>query len=134
MRDLKIYLKKIKIMSKVVLVVDDLESIREMIAHFLIINGYEVIKADDGTDALKYTDGREIDLILTDLHMPKMNGIEFIKRVRQIDKYKYIPIMFLTTETQMSIKMEAKNAGATGWLVKPFKEDKLINVIKKVLR
>lgn len=121
-------------MSKVVLVVDDLESIREMIAHFLIINGYKVIKADDGMDALKYTDGREIDLILTDLHMPKMNGIEFIKRVRQIDKYKYIPIMFLTTETQMSIKMEAKNAGATGWLVKPFKEDKLINVIKKVLR
>ena len=121
-------------MSKVVLVVDDLESIREMISHFLSNNGFEVIKANDGIDALTYTDGREIDLILTDLHMPKMNGIEFIKEVRQIEKYKYIPILFLTTETKMSTKMEAKKAGATGWLVKPFKEDKLIKVIKKVLR
>lgn len=121
-------------MKKTVLVVDDSFSIRESIAFFLSETGFEIIKAQDGQDALNQLDGKTIDLILTDLHMPKMNGIELISNVRKIDQYKRVPILLLTTETLNEKKIAAKKAGATGWLSKPFEKDKLINVINKVLR
>ncbi len=121
-------------MSKTILIVDDSESIREVVSFTLKNEGYDVLVGVDGKDALKFLDGSHIDLIITDLHMPEMNGIEFIKSVRVMDQYKRIPILFLTTESQSSKKMEAKEAGATGWIIKPFVPAKLIAALKKVLR
>ena len=121
-------------MDKTILVVDDSESIREVVKFTLENNGYQVLLGTDGTDALDFFDGRGIDLIITDLHMPKMNGIEFIKEVRKRNEYTGIPILFLTTESQLSKKIEAKEAGATGWIVKPFVPEKLINALGKVMR
>jgi len=85
-------------MSKNILIVDDSESIREVVSFTLENEGYNVLVGDDGTDAMKYLDGRQIDLVITDLHMPQMNGIELIKNIRAMDSYKRIPILFLTTE------------------------------------
>ncbi len=121
-------------MSKNILIVDDSESIREVVSFTLENEGYNVLVGVDGKDALKYLDGSPIDLIITDLHMPEMDGIELIKNVRKMDNYKRIPILFLTTESQASKKMEAKEAGATGWIIKPFVPAKLIAALKKVLR
>lgn len=121
-------------MKKTILIVDDSFSIRESIAFMLMESGFEIIKAKDGKDALSFMDGRKIDLILTDLHMPIMNGIELITNVRKTKLYKRIPILLLTTERLKQKKLEAKKAGATGWLNKPFEKDKLLNVINKVLR
>jgi two-component system chemotaxis response regulator CheY len=121
-------------MSKNILIVDDSESIREVVSFTLENEGYNVLVGDDGTDAMKFLDGRPIDLVITDLHMPEMNGIELIKNIRSMDSYKRIPILFLTTESQAAKKMEAKEAGATGWIVKPFVPAKLIAALKKVLR
>jgi two-component system chemotaxis response regulator CheY len=121
-------------MSKDILIVDDSESIRELISFTLQNEGYSVLVGIDGEDAGKYLDGRNIDLVITDLHMPKKDGIEFIKDVRKNEHYKSIPILFLTTESQTEKKIQAKNAGATGWIVKPFVPEKLIGAIKKVMR
>ncbi|MBN2521224.1 MAG: response regulator [Bacteroidales bacterium] len=121
-------------MDKTILVVDDSESIREVVKFTLENNGYQVLLGTDGADALDFFDGRGIDLIITDLHMPKMNGIEFIKEVRKKNEYTGIPILFLTTESQLSKKIEAKQAGATGWIVKPFVPEKLISALGKVMR
>jgi two-component system chemotaxis response regulator CheY len=121
-------------MKKTILIVDDSESIRKLVQFNLNNAGYYVLVANNGQDALKYFNGETIHLLLTDLHMPIMNGIELIKEVRILDHYKHIPILFLTTETQISIKKEAKEAGATGWIVKPFVFENLIATIRKVLR
>jgi len=121
-------------MSKIILIVDDSESIREVVSFTLENEGYKVLVGEDGKDALKFLDNRPIDLIITDLHMPEMDGIELIKEVRSMDSYKHIPILFLTTESQVSKKMEAKDAGATGWIIKPFVPAKLLAALKKVLR
>lgn len=121
-------------MSKKILIVDDSESIREIVSFSLENAGHNVLKANDGQDALTFLNGDKIDLIITDLHMPIMNGIELIKKVRENETYKYTPILFLTTESQTEKKMEAKNAGATGWIVKPFMPAKLIEAVNKVTR
>lgn len=121
-------------MCKTILIVDDSESIREVVKFTLQNEGYEVLVGVDGKDALKFLNGTHIDLIITDLHMPEIDGIEFIRHVRNMEQYKRIPILFLTTESQASKKMEAKEAGATGWIIKPFVPVKLIAALKKVLR
>jgi len=121
-------------MTKKILIVDDSESIREVVSFTLENEGYDILVGVDGKDALKFLDGSAIDLIITDLHMPIMNGIELIKEIRKMDAYKRIPILFLTTESQAAKKMEAKEAGATGWIIKPFVPAKLIAAINKVIR
>lgn len=121
-------------MGKRILIVDDSESIREVVCFTLENAGHEVVKGVDGLDAMKYLDGSKFDLIITDLHMPNMDGIEFIRRVREMADYQYVPILFLTTESQTSKKMEAKEAGATGWIIKPFVPEKLLMAINKVVR
>ena len=121
-------------MNKTILLVDDSYSIRESVGFLLSEYGFDIIKAIDGQNALSFLDGRSIDLILTDLHMPIMNGIELISNVRKTENYKRIPILLLTTETLKEKKIEAKKAGATGWLNKPFEKQKLFKVINKVLR
>ena len=121
-------------MNKTILIVDDSYSIRESIGFFLSDSGFIIIKANDGQDAIDKLDGTKIDLIISDLHMPIMNCIELIKNVRGTGNYRRIPILLLTTETLKEKKLEAKKAGATGWLNKPFDKQQLLGVIKKVLR
>lgn len=121
-------------MSKQILVVDDSESIREVLAFCIENAGYNVLIACDGLDALKFLDGRAIDLILTDFHMPNLNGLELIEKVRQTEQYKFIPILVLTTENQIEMIREARETGATGWLTKPFKTEKLLQTLRKVIR
>jgi two-component system chemotaxis response regulator CheY len=121
-------------MGKKILFVDDSESIREIVNFTLANEGYEVLLSDNGKNALKCLNGQDINLIITDLHMPEMNGIELIKEIRQMPDYMRTPILFLTTESQTEKKMEAKDAGATGWIVKPFAPAKLIAAISKVIK
>jgi two-component system, chemotaxis family, chemotaxis protein CheY len=121
-------------MAKTILIVDDSESIREVVSFTLENEGYDVLVANDGKHALTFLDGREINLVITDLHMPELDGIGLIKEVRAMSSYARIPILFLTTESQTAKKMEAKEAGATGWIIKPFVPAKLIAALKKVLR
>ena len=122
-------------MKKNILIVDDSESIREVIASGLETAGYSVVKGINGEDGLKCLQNNpDVELIITDLNMPVMDGITFLKEVRKSEKHKYLPVIILTTESQEAKKQEARNAGATGWIIKPFSKDKLINVIKKVVR
>ncbi len=121
-------------MEKTILIVDDSESIREVVIFTLENAGYKVLSAIDGKDALGHLTGQHLDLILTDLHMPNMDGIGLIKEVRRMEEYRYVPILYLTTESQHSIKMEARQAGATGWIVKPFMPEKLIAAIGKIIK
>lgn len=121
-------------MKKTILIVDDSESIRKLVQFNLSNAGYSVLVANNGKEALSYFNGENIHLLLTDLHMPEMNGMELIKEVRKIDQYRHTPILFLTTETQISLKKDAKDAGATGWIVKPFVFEKLLTTIRKVMR
>jgi len=119
---------------KKILIVDDSSSIRELLKLTLSKENYEVLVGVDGRDALKFLDGQHIDLVITDLHMPNMNGLELIREIRKLDYYKFVPILFLTTETKTDIKQKAKMEGATGWLTKPFDSEKLNRIVKKVLR
>jgi len=121
-------------MAKTVLIVDDSESIREVVSFTLQNEGYDVLVGVDGEDALKFLDGRHLDIVITDLHMPNLDGLGFIRKVRVMEQYKHIPILFLTTESQTEKKMEAKEAGATGWIIKPFVPAKLLDAISRVLR
>jgi two-component system chemotaxis response regulator CheY len=121
-------------MAKKIMIVDDSVSIREVVDYTLASNGHDVLIGVDGQDALKHLNGQQIDLVITDLYMPNMDGISLIKEIRKNDNYKRTPILFLTTESQQEKKMEAKSAGATGWIVKPFIPENLISIINKVLR
>ena len=120
-------------MSKTIMTVDDSASVRQMVALTLKDAGYAVIEACDGKDALGKLTG-QVDMIVTDLNMPNMDGIELIRNVRANAQYKFVPIVMLTTESQAEKKEEGKNAGATGWIVKPFKPEQLLAMAKKLLR
>lgn len=121
-------------MNKTILIVDDSESVREVVSFTLNNKGYRVLVGSDGVDALQYLDGTELDLVITDLNMPQMDGISLIKEIRSKEAYQYTPILLLTTESQAAKKQEAKAAGATGWIVKPFVAQKLLDVVQKVIR
>ncbi len=120
-------------MSRTIMTVDDSASVRQMVSLTLKDAGYSVIEACDGKDALAKLSGT-VDMIVTDLNMPNMDGIEFIRNVRASAQYKFVPIVMLTTESQADKKEQGKAAGATGWIVKPFKPDQLLAVAKKLLR
>ncbi len=123
-------------MAKTIMTADDSASVRQMINFTLKQAGYDVVEAKDGVDALEKISGNPVNpvnMLITDLNMPRMDGIELIKEVRAMPSYKFIPIIMLTTESQASKKMEGKAAGATGWIVKPFKPEQLLAVVKKVL-
>ena len=120
---------------KTVFLVDDSATILLSISNILAKAGYGVEKAASAEEALrKFQAGVKIDLLITDLNMPGMNGIELIREVRKLPAYKFVPILFLTTESQQSKKVEAKAAGASGWIVKPATADELLNTIKLVIR
>jgi two-component system chemotaxis response regulator CheY len=119
-------------MSKVVLTVDDSASVRQMVSFALRSAGYDVVEAVDGADALSKL-ASSMHLVITDLNMPRVDGIELIKQIRTGTANKYVPILMLTTESQPAKKQEAKAAGATGWIVKPFRPEQLLAVVDRVL-
>lgn len=119
-------------MAKTILVVDDSASIRQMVAFTLESDGYTVIEAADGVEALdKANDAHAVDLVLTDQNMPNMDGITFVKTLRSLPKFASTPILVLTTESGQAKKMEGKEAGANGWLVKPFNPNTLLDLVRK---
>lgn len=120
-------------MSKIIMTADDSASVRQMVGFTLKDAGYDVVEAVDGRDALSRLNGSNVNMLITDLNMPNMDGIELITHVRAQQQFKFIPIVMLTTESQDSKKQEGKAAGATGWIVKPFKPEQLVAVVKKVL-
>jgi len=117
-----------------ILAVDDSASMRQMVSFTLKSAGYNVIEAVDGQDALDKAGGRSFDLVLTDQNMPRMDGISLTKKLRETAQFKSTPILILTTESSDQMKQAGRAAGATGWLVKPFDPNKLIEVIQKVIR
>jgi two-component system, chemotaxis family, chemotaxis protein CheY len=119
-------------MGKKILTADDSASMRQMVTFTLKGAGYDVVESVDGKDALSKMTDKDIGMIITDLNMPNMDGIELIRAVRAMPEFKFIPIILLTTESQDEKKKEGKAAGATGWIVKPFKPDQLVGVVKKV--
>ncbi|MBF0142433.1 MAG: response regulator [Magnetococcales bacterium] len=116
-----------------IMTVDDSASVRQMVSLTMKGAGYDVVEAVDGKDALAKLKGDKVDMVVTDLNMPNMDGIELIRQLRALADYKFVPIIMLTTESQATRKQEGKDAGATGWIVKPFKPAQLLGVIKKVL-
>jgi two-component system, chemotaxis family, chemotaxis protein CheY len=121
-------------MSKSVLTVDDSPAIREMLAYVLKSAGYRVTEAEDGMDGLQRALANSFDLVITDQSMPKMDGITLVKALRALPQYSGVPILLLTTESSDPMKDEGRAAGATGWLVKPFDPNKLLEVVAKVTR
>jgi two-component system chemotaxis response regulator CheY len=124
--------------GKIVLIVDDSSTLRASVDFTLVEAGYQVVQAEDGAAALSVLKGyegkeSELGMIITDINMPNMDGISFIKEVKKT-AFKFVPILILTTESQDSRKMEGKEAGASGWLVKPFKPEQLTGVVSKFLR
>jgi two-component system, chemotaxis family, chemotaxis protein CheY len=120
--------------GKKILIVDDSETLRAILIFVLEEAGYDVLVGIDGIDAQKHLNSQSINLIITDLHMPNLDGIGFIKVVRRHPVYCNTPILFLTTDTQLNKKAEAKDAGATGWIIKPFDQEKLISAVSKVIK
>ena len=117
-----------------ILAVDDSASMRQMVSFTLKNAGYNVVEAVDGQDAWEKAAERDFHLVLTDQNMPRLDGIGLTKKLRENPKFKATPILILTTESSDQMKQAGRNAGATGWLVKPFDPTKLLEVIKKVIR
>jgi two-component system chemotaxis response regulator CheY len=117
-----------------VLTVDDSPSIRQMIKVTLEPAGHSVIEAGDGAQGLAKAQSGRPDLVITDLNMPTMNGLELIRALRKLPALTGLPIVFLTTESNDAVKQEAKSAGATGWITKPFKPEQLLAVVAKLVR
>ena len=117
-----------------ILAVDDSVSMRQMVSYTLKSAGFEVVEAVDGEDAFEKARQRHFDLVLTDQNMPRLDGIGLTRRLREHPSFKTTPILILTTESSDEMKAKGKAAGATGWLVKPFDPNKLLDVIKKVIR
>ena len=116
-----------------ILAVDDSASMRQMVTFALKSAGHVFTEAPDGRSGLNTAKLKDFDLVITDVNMPHMNGIELAKALRQLPNYRMVPILMLTTESDDSKKMEGKAAGVTGWIVKPFDPNKLIQVISRVL-
>jgi two-component system chemotaxis response regulator CheY len=117
-----------------ILAVDDSASMRQMVSFTLKSAGYNVVEAVDGQDAFEKAQGRSFDLVLTDQNMPRMDGLSLTRKLRETAQFKTTPILMLTTESSDQMKQAGRAAGATGWLVKPFDPNKLIEVIQKVIR
>jgi two-component system, chemotaxis family, chemotaxis protein CheY len=120
-------------MPKTIMTADDSSSVRQMVAFTLKQAGYDVVEAIDGQEALTKMTTQPIHMLITDLNMPRLDGIELVKKVRALPQYKFMPIILLTTESQEDKKQAGKAAGATGWIIKPFKPEQLLGVVKKVL-
>ena len=120
-------------MSKTIMTADDSPSMREMIGFTLKNAGYDVVEAVDGKDALGKLHTATAHMLITDLNMPNMDGLELIRQVRALPQCKYLPIIMLTTESNDQKKQAGRTAGASGWIVKPFRGEQLVMVVKKFL-
>ena len=120
-------------MTRTILTVDDSTSMRQMVKATLQSAGYGVVEAADGQEALDYARDNPVDLVISDVNMPRMDGITLIGELRQLPTYRLTPMLMLTTESSQEKKMEGKRAGATGWIVKPFNPVQLIATLKKLL-
>lgn len=120
-------------MTKTALIVDDSTSIRQMVAFTMKEAGFQVVEGANGQEALDRAQGQKVDVVVTDLNMPVMDGITLIRQLRTLPEFKFTPILMLTTESQESKKQEGRAAGATGWIVKPFNPQQLLAVVAKVV-
>ncbi|MBM4132254.1 MAG: response regulator [Nitrospira sp.] len=120
-------------MGKTVLIVDDSASLRQVVSIALRGAGYEVLEGCDGKDALTKLDGQKVHLIISDVNMPNMDGIAFVKEVKKLPDYKFTPIIMLTTESQEAKKQEGQAAGAKAWVVKPFKPEQMVTAVSKLI-
>jgi two-component system, chemotaxis family, chemotaxis protein CheY len=120
-------------MANSIMTVDDSAVMRQTVSYTLRNAGYDVFEAVDGEDALAKLTETSVRMVITDLNMPRMDGLELIRRLRALPSYKFTPIVLLTTESQPERKQQGKAAGATGWIVKPFSPEQLLAVVKKVV-
>ncbi|MCX7307031.1 MAG: response regulator [Afipia sp.] len=120
-------------MSKRILTIDDSKTIRDMLGMTLVDAGFEVIQAVDGREGVEVMDRETVDLVITDINMPRMNGYEVVRDLRSRPELKGLPILVLTTESDTDKKNLAREAGATGWMVKPFDPDRLVATVRKVI-
>jgi two-component system chemotaxis response regulator CheY len=121
-------------MPKKIITVDDASTMRKMISFTLREAGHEVIEAPDGLEALAMLRSQTVDMVITDINMPNMDGITLTRRLRSLPNYQKTPIILLTTESDPAKKAEGRAAGATGWIVKPFNQEQLVSVVAKVLQ
>ena len=119
-------------MAKTIMVVDDSASLRQVVGMTLRGAGYDVVEGCDGRDALGKLDGRKVHLIISDVNMPNMDGITFVKEVKKTTNYRFTPIIMLTTESQDGKKQEGQAAGAKAWVVTPFKPEQMLNAVSKL--
>ncbi len=117
---------------KRVMIVDDSATVRQVLQTTLVAAGYEVVEAIDGEDALKLFTENNVDMLVTDLNMPNLDGISLIKEVRQNPRNRFMPIIMLTTESQPEQRQKGKTAGASGWITKPFRPEQLLSVVSTV--
>jgi two-component system chemotaxis response regulator CheY len=120
-------------MAKKILTVDDSSSMRQMLGSTLRAAGYEVVEATDGDEALDYARQHSVDLVLTDVNMPRMDGITLVAQLRTLPAYRLTPLLLLTTESSPERKLKGKQAGATGWMVKPYKPEQLLATLERLL-
>ena len=120
-------------MNKTIMVVDDSASVRQVVGITLRGAGYDVVEGVDGADALKRLDGRRVHLIISDVNMPNMDGLTFVREVRKLPAYRFTPIMMLTTESDETKKREGQAAGAKAWVVKPFQPPQLLGAVSKLV-
>jgi two-component system, chemotaxis family, chemotaxis protein CheY len=121
-------------MSRTILTVDDSASMRQMVKLTLTAAGYQVVEADNGSEGLNQVRSVPVDMVVSDLNMPVMDGLTFVRELRKLPVGKGVPVILLTTESDSAIKQQAREAGATGWITKPFQQDQLLAVVRKVLR
>ncbi len=120
-------------MGKTIMTVDDSASVRMMVGFSLKEAGFTVVEAVNGIDALEKLEDHDISMVVADVNMPEMDGIQFVSKMRTHPKHRFTSVIMLTTESHESMKQKGKEAGATGWIVKPFKPEQLIGVVRKVL-
>lgn len=119
--------------QKLIMVIDDSASLREVVGISLRDAGYEVVEACDGKDALNKLNGRKVQLMICDVNMPVMDGISFVKKVKQMPRHCFVPIIMLTTESRESRKEEGQMAGAKAWVVKPFRPEQMLRAVSKLI-
>ena len=119
--------------SQTILAVDDSTSMRQMVAYVLKQAGYRVVEAEDGDEALALASRQRFDAVITDHNMPRMDGLTLVRSLRSTDGYASTPIMLLTTESSAEMKQKGREAGATGWMVKPFDPDRLLDMCRRIL-
>jgi two-component system chemotaxis response regulator CheY len=120
-------------MGRTIITVDDAATIRKMVSFTLRGAGHEVLEAQDGSIALNLLQARAVDLVITDVNMPNMNGIELTRRLRTLPSFSRTPVLLLTTESDPAKKAEGRAAGATGWIVKPFSQEQLLAIVARLL-